>query len=581
MLTVKLLSQNPDLRAFYVKRFPYMMVDEFQDTNAAQYRLAELICGEHKNLCVVGDDDQSIYKFRGATIENIMRFAERFDPKTIIIKLEQNYRSTGMILAAANSVISRNDHTIQKALWTTNPTGERVVICKAPDGYAEGRFAADTVKRLVQSGCAYSDFAVLYRINAQSNAFERAFSAAGIPYRIIGGLRFYDRKEIKDVLAYLHVLGNPRDMLHFRRIVNEPKRGIGEATLSMIEQIAVDLNVPPIEVCRESERFPQLEKKHAVLAKFADMIGGLSELLETDIPLADFIEHLLHKTGYKSMLTKLETEGENRLANIGELISDIRKFTESSAEADAAVVSEVGELSVSALPQFASEFSVLNESVLPPTSPSAEDNALNVLDKFLESIALYTDVDKYQPDENSVSLLTVHASKGLEWNTVFLVGMEEGIFPSARSMNEDIEEERRLAYVAITRAKERLFITHASERMLYGYTQRNPISRFIREIDKDTIEKIESDRDGTAEKSPALTQTTYPLQDQLKDRKSGKPAEKTDELFSPGERILHPKFGYGMVISAQAVGGDWMLEIMFEEVGTKKLMANFAKLKKA
>jgi DNA helicase-2/ATP-dependent DNA helicase PcrA len=225
MLTVRLLSENAELREYYSRRFPYMCVDEFQDTNAAQYRLAELICGEHKNLCVVGDDDQSIYKFRGATVENIMLFAERFDPKTIVIKLEQNYRSTGMILAAANSVIGNNSHTFKKALWTENPTGERIVICKAPDGYAEGRFAADTVKSLVaqsQNGKTYSDFAVLYRINAQSNAFEKAFSAAGIPYRIIGGLRFYDRKEIKDILAYLHVLQNPRDMLHFRRIVNDP-----------------------------------------------------------------------------------------------------------------------------------------------------------------------------------------------------------------------------------------------------------------------------------------------------------------------------------------------------------------------
>jgi DNA helicase-2/ATP-dependent DNA helicase PcrA len=559
-VTVRLLENNPDLLEYYSRRYRYMCVDEFQDTNAAQYRLAELLCSDHKNLCVVGDDDQSIYKFRGATIENILEFDREFDPTTIVIKLEQNYRSTGMILKAANSLISRNPHAHQKELWTENPQGEPVCLYKATSDMTEGKFVADTIKKGRAAGKSCSDFAVLYRMNAQSNAVERALADANIPYKVIGGLRFYDRKEIKDVLAYLHVFNNPRDIVHFRRIVNEPKRGIGEATISMIEQIAADLNISPLDVCRSAEEYVPLQKKQAVLQKFALMMDSLHEELESDEFAAapgDFIDSLIKKTGYKAAMEKLNEkndeydEGDSRLENIGELRSDIMRYRESLAL----------------------------------TNEVPADN-LSLLGGFLESISLYTDVDRYEPGTDTVSLLTIHAAKGLEWNTVFIVGMEDGIFPSARSMNEpeDMEEDRRLAYVAITRAKERLYITHASERKLYGSTKRNPLSRFVREIDADCIDK------GT--KPGSTAGNAWGQTGSIKTQQSntfgqsgvifGKPAVKATQPadFIPGERVIHPKFGGGMVITAAPVGGDTMLEIAFDEVGTKKLMANFAKLMK-
>jgi DNA helicase-2/ATP-dependent DNA helicase PcrA len=563
-VTVRLLEQNPDLLSYYARRYRYMCVDEFQDTNAAQYRLAELLCGEHKNLCVVGDDDQSIYKFRGATIENIMEFDAKFDPTTIVIKLEQNYRSTGMIVNAANSIISHNFHIHQKELWTNNPTGDPVIIHKAYNDMAEGKFVADTIKKSmsnhsggVSSGgtLSYSDFAVLYRMNAQSNAAEQALSSARIPYKVIGGLRFYDRKEIKDVLGYLHVFNNPRDIVHFRRIVNEPKRGIGEATLSMIEQIAADLNLPPLEICKNAGDYLQLEKKKSVLGRFADMMAKLSDELLSGKPLDAFIDTLITRTGLKEALEKLNEkqsdktefdEGDSRLENIGELRSDIARYIESQDTSQD-----------------------INQD-----TDSKPDN-LSILGGFLESIALYTDVDRYEPGTDTVKLLTVHAAKGLEWNTVFLIGMEDGIFPSARSMDEagGIEEDRRLAYVAVTRAKEHLYISHAVERKLYGSTKRNPISRFVREIDPAYTLK-----DGIG--NPGISKPITVTKPQTANPHTAVESAKIATHFTPGERVIHPKFGAGMVISAVAVGGDTMLEVAFDEVGTKKLMANFAKMRK-
>ncbi|MDR0904370.1 MAG: UvrD-helicase domain-containing protein [Ruminococcus sp.] len=543
MLAVKLLEDFPDLREYYNRRFTHMMVDEFQDTNAAQYRLAELICGEHKNLCVVGDDDQSIYKFRGAVVENILNFKENFDPKTIVIKLEQNYRSTKTILAAANSIIENNTHVYKKELWTENADGDPVTLYKAPDGITEAKFVVGQITeardQTAEGGADsgdfnYSDFAILYRMNAQSNSFERALSAAGVPYRIIGGLRFYDRKEIKDILAYLQLINNPRDVLHFRRAVNEPKRGIGDATVSMIEQIAFDLKAPPEQICAEAANFPQLEKKAAVLGRFEEMMGKLRADLFSEKPLEEFLDNLLYKTGYKAMLQKLEEEGQTRLENLGELRSDIFRFRQESEEG-------IGNAAI--------------------------------LANFLESLSLYTDVDRYEPIGNAVNLLTIHSAKGLEWDTVFLVGMEEGIFPSARS--EDMEEDRRLAYVAVTRAKRKLYVTRAAERVLYGSTQRNAASRFIREIDKNTIAEYFADGYNPAKPPtlPASSSTTATI---------AKPAAKTDTTdYTIGETVIHPKFGKGMVITAEKMGNDSMLEIAFEEVGTKKLMAAYAKLRKA
>ncbi|MDR0944080.1 MAG: UvrD-helicase domain-containing protein [Ruminococcus sp.] len=513
---VRLLEQNPDLREYYSRRFEYMMVDEFQDTNSAQYKLAELLCSSHKNLCVVGDDDQSIYKFRGAVIENILKFRENFDPNTLVIKLEQNYRSTKQILSAANSIIEHNPRVYDKKLWTENTDGDAVVLYKADDGYAEAEYVADKIGEIAASEMDfdYRSVAILYRMNAQSNLFERGLSAAGIPYRIIGGLRFYDRKEIKDILSYLHIINNPRDILHFRRAINEPKRGIGEVTVSMVEQIASDLNVTPFDIARNASDYVALQKKSRELSRFADMMDRLTVELNSDKTLDEFVDYLISKTGYKAAMQKLEDEGENRLANLGELKSDIARFAD---------------------------------------GVEGKTNA-ELLSEFLESISLYTDVDRYDAEAAGVNLLTVHSAKGLEWDTVFLVGMEDGIFPSARSLGSlsDMEEERRLAYVAVTRAKKRLFITHARERVLWGQTNRNLLSVFIKETGIETAKGIK----------PAIT------------------AAAASDSYQIGERIEHPKFGEGMIITAQKLGNDHMLEIIFDNVGTKKLMANFAKLKK-
>jgi DNA helicase-2/ATP-dependent DNA helicase PcrA len=518
-IAVKILEDNPDLLEYYSRRYAYMMVDEFQDTNAAQYRLAELLCSSHKNLCVVGDDDQSIYKFRGAVIENILQFRENFDPKTLIIKLEQNYRSTKQILTAANAIIEHNPRVYDKKLWTENADGEAVTLFRADDGYKEADFVAQKIGEIAADSTDFDfrNVAILYRMNAQSNLFERGLSAVGIPYRIIGGLRFYDRKEIKDILAYLHIINNPRDILHFRRAINEPKRGIGEVTVSMIEQIASDLNVTPFDIARNATDYMALQKKSRELTRFADMMDKLTEELDSGRPLDEFVEILISKTGYRAAMQKLEDEGENRLANLGELTSDIARFIDGVE----------GKTSV------------------------------ELLSEFLESISLYTDVDRYDAEAAGVNLLTVHSAKGLEWDSVFLVGMEDGIFPGARAQGSlsDMEEERRLAYVAVTRAKKRLFITHAKERILWGQTQRNPLSVFIKET-------------GLTENGKSVA---APM---------SKPVTANSDSYSIGERIEHPKFGEGMIITAQKLGNDHMLEIVFDNVGTKKLMANFAKLKK-
>jgi DNA helicase-2/ATP-dependent DNA helicase PcrA len=337
---VKILENNPDLLEYYSRRYAYMMVDEFQDTNAAQYRLAELLCSSHKNLCVVGDDDQSIYKFRGAVIENILKFRENFDPNTLIIKLEQNYRSTKQILSAANAIIEHNPRVYDKKLWTENADGEAVVLYRAEDAYKEAEYVAERISEICERGKEqsvdpafdnafapdYKDIAILYRMNAQSNLFERGLSAAGIPYRIIGGLRFYDRKEIKDILAYLNIINNPRDILHFRRAINEPKRGIGEVTVSMIEQIASDLNVSPFDIARNASDYVALQKKSRELTRFAEMMDKLTEELNSGRPLDEFVELLISKTGYRAAMQKLEDDGENRLANLSELTTDITRF---------------------------------------------------------------------------------------------------------------------------------------------------------------------------------------------------------------------------------------------------------------
>ncbi len=538
-LTVELFEQEAEVLAHYRNLYKYIMVDEYQDTNEAQFRLVSLLAGGHGNLCVVGDDDQSIYKFRGATIENILNFEEQFDNATVI-RLEQNYRSTQNILSAANSVISNNLSRKAKKLWTDAGDGDKVTVFKAYDESAESRFVAETILEKVKDGASYKDFAILYRMNAQSNSIERAFTHSGIPYKVIGGMRFYDRKEIKDMTAYLSVLNNNRDMLRFKRIINEPKRGIGDTTLSMIEQIAGDLGVSPIDVMRDSEGYAPVAKKSALLTKTAAMFDHLTEFAETHT-LTELLDELLDKTGYANAMKALGDEGAGRLENISELKTTMEQYTEANGD----------EASLSG---------------------------------FLEEISLYTDVDKLEEDSDVVYMMTMHSAKGLEFPTVFVVGMEEGIFPGMRSMNslEDMEEERRLAYVAITRAKEKLYISHAKQRMLFGSTNRNLISRFAKEIDSDYVERVDSTVKMVDDDNDVIVQNVpkYSIQSDLANRKVEQAKKKAEADFSVGERVKHNIFGEGTVLSVKKISNDAMLEIAFDSVGTKKLMANFAKITK-
>ncbi len=517
------------------------MVDEYQDTNQAQFRLVSLLSEGHKNLCVVGDDDQSIYRFRGATIENILGFENQFE-NAEVIRLEQNYRSTQNILNAANSVIANNESRKEKRLWTSAGDGSKVTVYRAFDESAESAYVADEILSAVDKGASYGDFAVLYRMNAQSNSLERTFTRSGIPYRVIGGLKFYDRKEIKDITSYLALLNNNRDMLRFKRVINEPKRGIGDATVSMIEQISGDLNISPIEVMRDCASYPVLSKKSLVLVKTANMFIHLSDFAETH-SLSELLDELLDKTGYANAMKALGDEGIGRLENISELKTTMTQYEEANGD----------EASLSG---------------------------------FLEEISLYTDLDKLDNDDNAVSMMTMHSAKGLEFPTVFIVGAEEGIFPGNRSMDtqEDMEEERRLAYVAITRAKEKLFITYAKQRMLFGFTNRNLISRFAKEIGKDYVEKIDStvrtEETSAADEVIVQSAPKYSLKSELANRKAEQSKKSVNADFSVGERVRHNVFGDGTVLSVKKISNDAMLEVAFDSVGTKKLMANFAKITK-
>ncbi len=542
-LTVQLFEQDADVLDHYSNLYKYIMVDEYQDTNYAQLRLVTLLSAKHRNICVVGDDDQSIYKFRGATIENILKFEEQFEGAAVI-RLEQNYRSTQNILNVANAVIANNTARNAKKLWTDAGDGEKITIYKASDEASESNFVATTILNGVKDGGKYKDYAVLYRMNAQSNSLERAFTSSGIPYRVIGGQRFYDRKEIRDIVAYLSVLNNDRDMLRFKRIINEPKRGIGDTTVSMIEQMSSDLGISPIEVMKNSESYPLLSKKTAQLVKTADMFIELKNIAETK-PLDEMLDILLDKTGYAAYMKSLGDEGIARMENINELKSTMVEYMNGKADGE--------------------EYS---------------------LSEFLEEISLFTDIDKLDESADAVVMMTIHSAKGLEFPNVFIVGMEDGIFPGVRSMDslEDLEEERRLAYVAITRAKEHLYITHAQQRMLFGSTNRNLVSRFVKEIPADYINRIDSTvKTRKATEDDVIIQNTskaYTLQSQIASKKIEQAKKNIVVEYEVGERVKHNIFGEGTVLSVKKMSNDSMLEIAFDKVGTKKLMANFAKIQK-
>ncbi len=536
--TVTLLTENEEVRAFYQNRFRYVCVDEYQDTNCAQSRLIYLLSGKYRNLMVVGDDDQSIYKFRGATIENILQFDAIFaDAK--VIKLEENYRSTQVILTAANTLIDNNHQRKGKELWTSHKGGEKIVVRRLMTQNEEARFISARILNDVSSKKhTYSDYAVLYRTNAQSNALESVFSKSGVPYRMLGGTRFYERKEIKDMLAYLCVIENPADDLRLKRIINEPKRKIGETTIHAVETLARTQGVSMLDVIHRAEEFPALQRVAPTLKNFSDLMLGL-QAEKDSLPLPQLITAVFERSGYQAMLEKEGLLEIDRIQNIKELISN----------------------------------AVLYD----------QDNENATLSGFLEEVVLVSDIDNYDQNANAVVMMTIHSAKGLEFPVVFLPGMEEGLFPGRQSeiSEEDLEEERRLAYVAITRAKEKLYCLHTKERLLYGQTQYNPPSRFLKELPEECLdaETPEVRRDYSAQKRQNLSQAfmAKPFASTATAPKKSS-TERID--FSIGETVIHPNFGRGVVLSKRPMGTDCLYEIAFDSVGTKKLMGNYAKLKK-
>ena len=527
-MTVRLLQEHEDIRAYYQRKFRYVLVDEYQDTNHMQYLLTSLLAGGYENICVVGDDDQSIYRFRGATIENILNF-EKMYRGCRTIRLEQNYRSTQYILEAANSVIAHNLGRKGKHLWTANPTGEKVTVFQAMDERHEANFIANQIIAKSQEG-GFGQFAILYRTNAQSNSLENALKFNAIPYRIIGGTRFFDRAEIKDMIAYLCVINNRADDLRLRRIINNPPRGLGAKTIETVQRLAQAAAVPIYSVVSDPYSYGPLEKSANKLLQFTILIEELAQLLESGMPLPDFYDELLRRTGYEIMLMQKDTpENKSRLENVRELKSSIMTYMENTEE---------------------------------PT-----------LAGFLEEISLYTDIEEYSEQDDAVVLMTMHSAKGLEFPHVFITGFEDGLFPGMRSISdrEEMEEERRLCYVAITRAMETLTITHARQRMLYGKTTAALASRFLREIPQKCI-NFRGVQPSTQSKIPE--RSAFPPQKFNEIKKTITPAVTLD--LQKGDQVLHTAFGRGMVLTITKIGVDALLEIAFDQIGTKKLMLKTA-----
>lgn len=540
-LTVRLFDENPDVLHKYQRRYRYIMVDEYQDTNRSQYQLVSLLAGGWKNLCVVGDDDQSIYRFRGATIENILSFEEQFEGAKVI-RLEENYRSTQTILDAANGVIAHNLARKGKTLWTSNGEGEKVALYTAADERDEADRIASAIAAHVAAGGKYSDNAVLYRLNAQSNTIESTLAISQIPYKVVGGVRFYDRKEIKDMLAYLSVIENTGDLLRLSRIINEPKRGIGDATVATATEIASVLGVSVFDVLASADQYAPLQRKAKALTEFAAMITSLIEAAGT-LPLDELLDELLEVSGYRKALTAEGETGRTRLENIEELKSSMKLYESETEE---------------------------------PT-----------LSGFLEEIALFTDLDGLDGESDVVTLMTLHSAKGLEFENVFIAGMEEGIFPSSRSTvdEESLEEERRLAYVGITRAKKNLTLLHAGRRMLFGQTAFGRPSRFLSEIPPLLIQQSGRTNAGRSASGvfparPGRTPSySAPRQGFGSGAAAGLPKQAPSAApVHPGERVLHRVFGEGEVLNVTPMGGDQLVEIRFQKVGVKKIMAAYAKL---
>lgn len=545
---VELFKKCPDVLEYYQNRFRYLMVDEYQDTNHAQYTFVRMLAEKSGNLCVVGDDDQSIYKFRGATIENILSFENTFQNATVI-RLEQNYRSTQNILDAANAVIEHNTERKGKTLWTQNGTGAMIHLHTAENETDEAERITKIILDGVAAGRKFSDYAVLYRMNSQSLTFERNFAKSGVPHRIIGGTRFYERREIREMIAYLSVINNPSDEMRLRRIINTPKRSIGDRSVEVAAQIGQQTGETLFEVVSHAKDYPALSRAANKMTLFAAQMQGLIELNNDEkVTLGELYDELVERIDYLNFLKTDDPESaEDRAANVQELASNLRRFE--------------------------------------------EENPEGTLSDFLEEVSLITDIDNYDNNADSVVLMTVHSAKGLEFPVVFLPGMEENIFPGMASVYvpSEVEEERRLAYVAITRAKEELYIFHAESRMIFGMTNRNRVSRFVEEIPETLIEHTRS-RDysarpvsmpsfggakpfGEAPKTKSVAEAGgFTPKPRVKPVPAG--------TYRVGDTVLHKAFGTGLIVSATPMANDTLLEVAFDKVGTKKLFANFARLTK-
>ena len=533
-LTVKLLTEHEDIRTFYQRKFKYVLVDEYQDTNHSQYLLTSLLAGGYENICVVGDDDQSIYRFRGATIANILNFEKQYRGSRVI-RLEQNYRSTQSILNAANAVIAHNIGRKGKRLWTANGQGDALTVYEAGDEGQEANYVASQIIARARKR-NFGDFAILYRTNAQSNALEYAMKRSGIPYRIIGGTRFFDWAEVKDMLAYLCVINNRADDLRLSRIINNPPRGIGPKAQDTAQRLAQAAGLPLYSVISDPYSYGPLEKSAGKMMAFTVMIEELAQMLIDGMALTDFYDQVMERTGYVQMLELKPTEeNKTRLENVRELKSSIMNYMENA------------------------------------DTPS--------LAGFLEEIALYTDIENYNADEEAVVMMTMHSAKGLEFPNVFLVGFEDGLFPGMRAIGdrEEMEEERRLCYVAITRAKQHLTITYARQRMLYGRTNAAMASRFLKEMPEDCVVRKGGYQAYSAYQQPrGFEQSRRPAASSISTYVP--PAKSTAHVIelNKGDMVQHTAFGRGMVLSVVKMGGDALLEIAFDQIGTKKLMAKTA-----
>ena len=573
--TIKILMENPDILEYYSDKFKYVLVDEYQDTNKAQFTLVTLLASKNGNITVVGDNDQGIYSFRGADISNILNF-ERDFPGTKIIKLEQNYRCTGNILKAANAVIKNNEVTYKKELWTENEVGKLPTVYSASNEYDEGTYIAQQIEHLRREEYyKYSDFAILYRMNTQSRAIEEILRRESIPYKIIGGLKFYERKEIKDIISYLRLIQNPSDNLSLKRIINEPKRGIGKTSLDKIEELSNNTGVPMYEIIKNAEQYGL----NRVFLNSREFVNAIEELRtkKDDIKISDLIKETLKKSGYTQALEKENTiEAENRIENLDEFLTVAIEFEDESAD--------------------------------------------NKLSDFLEGITLSSDIDNMEETEETVTLMTLHSAKGLEFPVVFLVGMEEGIFPGYKSIGEpkELEEERRLCYVGITRAKEYLFLTCSKQRTIFGSTSCNQVSRFLREIPSDLLDgydkalgekqesnnlfgdskyswtygskdngniktyKIDKQEPSVAAASSNsnnngfMFRTAESFLNNLTKKSTG--ANVDLSKYKAGVKIYHKKFGEGIISNVEPEGDDLKVDINFDKVGHKRLMAKFANL---